>query len=677
MEINKFLLNHKRNPEDINGRLLAAWMAILFAIFFAYSQGLDGSFIFDDFPNIVDSDQLVLKNLSPAELWRAAFSGDAGPLRRPVPVLSFALNIYFSGLDPWYFKLTNIFVHLSCTIAIGLLVSRFLRAWNLQQTAGSASEPGHRAWAWGGLLAASIWGLHPLNLTSVLYVVQRMTSLAALFGLLAVAVYIEARSRSAFIPNVSNTSRSGIHHYASVVVLLVLSCLSKESGLLFIPLIILCEFFLFKFKNRGSSITVFGQSLQHWAIYAVILVAVCILIWITPRILDTTRIPYRDFSTPDRLLTQSRVLVFYLSEFFIPQISEMSLYHDDIEISRSFWQPLTTTLAISFVSIVSLSLFKLRKNYPILLFSWLWFLISHSLESSIFPLELVHEHRNYFATAGFCIAFAYFSIPFFVKAGNKIWIIAPALIILLGSSTAIRAMEWSSPLVLATMEASRHPLSMRANYQLGSELIFAADQATDKRSLLAQAKSAFEAAAASRSDSVSSYFGLLAVKFALAKEEDAHADVQDIVDSLIFRLKNNPAEAAIPAHIAALSHCQLSGPCSLQDMDALALITAPIENPSMSPSAKGEVLKMAAEYAIARANDWTLAQTMVEEALNLSDVPSTRIVYAQVLRNRGDFQESRLQLDVAKRMDGFGRYTSAIERENLLLKQSTSEEKAQ
>src|SRR5690606_9993023 len=103
------------------------------------------------------------------------------------------------------------------------------------------------------LAVALLWGLHPLNLTSVLYVVQRMVSLSTLFGFMAIYSY----GRLRMLPNHAGTL--GIILRLWVIVLLIAaSALSKESGLLFIPLIILLEFFIYRGRYQGQSLHLCG-----------------------------------------------------------------------------------------------------------------------------------------------------------------------------------------------------------------------------------------------------------------------------------------------------------------------------------------------------------------------------------------------------------------------------------
>ncbi|MDP2843868.1 MAG: hypothetical protein Q8O06_09575, partial [Acetobacterium sp.] len=80
-------------------------------IIILYWPGLYGGFFFDDFTNIVESEELKIKELSWDALKAAWGGGQAGPLGRPISLLSFALNYFFSGLAPFYVKLTNRVIH--------------------------------------------------------------------------------------------------------------------------------------------------------------------------------------------------------------------------------------------------------------------------------------------------------------------------------------------------------------------------------------------------------------------------------------------------------------------------------------------------------------------------------------------------------------------------------------
>ena len=168
-------------------------MLAVFAIaLVAYWPGLDGPFIFDSTPNIRDNPQLVFEQYSFDEWYSAAYSTEAGPLGRPLSMLSFALNAAFSGLESAFaFKLTNLLIHCANAVLVFLCVAGLY--------AGAprlARRDNPDASLWIALIAASIFLLHPIQLPSVLHAVQRMAELAFTFELLALLVYLRQRKRA-------------------------------------------------------------------------------------------------------------------------------------------------------------------------------------------------------------------------------------------------------------------------------------------------------------------------------------------------------------------------------------------------------------------------------------------------------------------------------------------------
>lgn len=169
--------------------LLACVM--LAATVLAYYPGLHGPFLFDDNPNIADNPALRLDSLAPHALLRAAFSSRSGLLYRPLSMLSFAFNIYFFGNNSFSFKLTNLVIHLLNALLLLWLTRRLLLNCRRRY---QFSWPDTRI-NWFSVLVAGAWALHPLNLTSVLYIVQRMNSLSALFTLGGMLAYVYGRER--------------------------------------------------------------------------------------------------------------------------------------------------------------------------------------------------------------------------------------------------------------------------------------------------------------------------------------------------------------------------------------------------------------------------------------------------------------------------------------------------
>ena len=113
------------------------------------------------------------------------FGNTSGPFGRPVSIFSFMLNALSTGAQIWPMKLTNLLLHLIIGLCIAKLFFRlFKRDANLIEHAKIAS-----------LAAASLWLILPQHISTVFYVIQRMTLLSALFAALACWLYVVARER--------------------------------------------------------------------------------------------------------------------------------------------------------------------------------------------------------------------------------------------------------------------------------------------------------------------------------------------------------------------------------------------------------------------------------------------------------------------------------------------------
>src|SRR3990172_11698453 len=93
--------------------ILIAFAVLSLIVFMLYHPGASGPYMLDDFMNLRKNTALKIESLSIASLSNAIFSMDAGPLYRPVSMLSFALNYYFTGNSDGYpIKLPNIIIHI-------------------------------------------------------------------------------------------------------------------------------------------------------------------------------------------------------------------------------------------------------------------------------------------------------------------------------------------------------------------------------------------------------------------------------------------------------------------------------------------------------------------------------------------------------------------------------------
>ena len=115
----------------------------------------------------------------------------------------------------------------------------------------------------------------------------------------------------------------------------------------------------------------------------------------------------RSFTLFERLLTEGRVLWFYLGLIVFPQLEHLGLYHDDIAISTGLFTPWTTLPALVGLAWLAFLSWWTRTRAPLVSFGIAWFLIGHAMESTVLPLEIAHEHRNYLPLLGILLAAAW------------------------------------------------------------------------------------------------------------------------------------------------------------------------------------------------------------------------------------------------------------------------------
>ena len=108
----------------------------------------------------------------------------------------------------------------------------------------------------------------------------------------------------------------------------------------------------------------------------------------------------RLFTPWERLLTQPRIVLFYLSQIFYPVPGRLSIVHD-VELSRSLFDPWTTLPAIfGVLALICFGVWQMRKR-PMLSFAVLFFFLNHVIESSVIGLELIFEHAIIYPPCSF------------------------------------------------------------------------------------------------------------------------------------------------------------------------------------------------------------------------------------------------------------------------------------
>lgn len=390
-----------------------------------YERGIKGPLLLDDYPNLMKfvSESVVSANAKPER-----FLSESGALKRPVTMATFVFNAATSGKDFSRWKYTNVMIHL----AIGLLV-----AWlgaGLFRLGGAASR--ERAWALGTMVGA-VWLLHPLQVSTVLYTVQRMTQLASFFTVIGMLLYIVGRRRLE-----QRQSGGRVFILSVFLVFLPLSSLSKENGVL-LPLY--CAWMEVLFFRPPLEISARRFILACYAVFLALPAAAGMIYFVLGMqgsMADTYLA--RGFTLTERLLTETRVVASYLYLLLVPAQQRMIFYYDHIEISSGLLHPPSTLLSL--LSIIALlgTAWRFRDRNPVYAFGILLFFSGQVLESTVFPLELMFEHRNYFPSVGIFLALISGVDAVLGDARLKAALTAAALALLAGV-TFLRVDTWSSP----------------------------------------------------------------------------------------------------------------------------------------------------------------------------------------------------------------------------------------
>lgn len=426
-----------------------------------YAPGLSGPFMFDDLTNILLVKTTYLKNLDFASLQNTAWALDSGPLSRPIAALSFGLNYYFTQLDVYFFKLTNLLIHIFTGYALYQLTYRLIARLPEKPTHLKVSHVSHH---YLGLIACAMWLVHPLNITSVLYVVQRMTSLSSLFMVLGLVGYVVGREQI-----IADEVKGYATIALSMICLGTLAIFTKEIGVLLPLYAMLIEIYFFHF---AASERLSRSFKKFWYGFFVIpfVIALVIAAVKSGTLLALDAYENRNFTLPERLLTESRIIWFYLRLIVLPAISQMGTYHDDIPLSTGLLSPASTLLSLIGLALLVVIAVLGRKKITILSFGIAWFLVGHSLESTVIPLELAHEHRNYLPLFGIVLILVYYATHTAKKISNTIkirYLLLLGYICLLSIVTYARASDWRDEWTLFNAEVRNHPQSARSHTAIG------------------------------------------------------------------------------------------------------------------------------------------------------------------------------------------------------------------
>jgi tetratricopeptide (TPR) repeat protein len=416
------------------------------AVLLLYCNTFQSPFIFDDWENL-SQPPIQMTRISWDAIRQAAFEG---LLFRPVANVTFALNYYFDGYELFGYHLVNILVHLGA----GIFLYMFLQTTLALPQARQRFEYG----AWLPFTAALIWLVHPLQVQSVTYIIQRMNSLAAMFFVLSMLCYVKAR--------ISRVTWKKIVLFCFCAISAALALGSKEIAATLPFFILLYEWFFFQ------DLQISWLKKRFFPIAAVcVLVSIIVLAYLGTNPLERILADYkiRDFTLRMRVLTEFRVVVFYISLLLFPYPERLNLNHD-FPLSLSLFEPVATFLSLCILMGLLVLAIRLAKSERLLSFCILWFLGNLFIESSFIGLEIIFEHRTYLPSM-----MAVFAVALLAKRLlHRRWLLILITIIVLtlfSLWTVQRNMVWANPFRLWQDVIVKSPNKVRPYNNLGRLLV--------------------------------------------------------------------------------------------------------------------------------------------------------------------------------------------------------------
>jgi len=440
-------------------------LLLVVLVVIVYGNTFHASWHLDDRTNILDNANVHVSSLSvddwsrsvvrPFKYQENASIGLSG-LYRPVAMLTFAFNWFLGGADVFGYHLVNISLHCATTILL------FFTCVSLLSTPAAHVRYQENKY-FIAFLATTLWALHPIQTQAVTYIVQRMAVLAGLFYLSGILFYVKGRMAQAFGKRL---------RFFSMGVLSFLLAMGSKQNAITLPLAwLLVEIVFFRPTGFWTQRRLGWKEIVIVAGLAAFFMAVLFYWRSDPLATILHQYDRRPFTMFQRVLTEFRVLIFYLGQIFYPIPQQFSIVHD-VDISTGWLTPWTSLGAMLLISTMIGGALFIMRRWPLLSFAVLFFFLGHAVESTIFPLELVFEHRNYLPSLFLFLPVAAgiaFLLEKYRKENRLMYVLIicfSALIVLgLGMGTYIRNSVWQDEKRLWRDAVQKAP-SLARPYQL-------------------------------------------------------------------------------------------------------------------------------------------------------------------------------------------------------------------
>ncbi|MFT5387564.1 MAG: tetratricopeptide (TPR) repeat protein [Candidatus Omnitrophota bacterium] len=408
-----------------------------------YFNVLNGEFQFDDIVFIVNQPAIRdITNLN--AIWYTL----AHPSRF-ITFLTFALNYHYHGLDVFGYHMVNNIIHACNGVLVFWFITLLFETQRIKDKYSSFYQ------IFTACAVALTFVTHPLQTQAVSYITQRFTSLAALFYLVALVLYLVGRV------TVRSDLSKRVYLGLAIVVGLV-GMFSKQTVFTLPIVVILIEVILFN-HNKYK----WAKSGYFWTIIASLFVIPSFFKFSIKNVLLNEIVSGSHFGETTNswhyFLTQTRVVVRYLELVFYPK--GQTLYYD-FAASRSILELKTALCFLFLCALFGIGIWLLRKR-PLVGFGIIWFFVTLSVTSTIIPIHhAIFEHRMYVALIG--IALSVFLLLQELTSRRKVLVgILIGVVVILSTLTVLRNNVWKTNVSMWEDVVRKHPNQPRSYNNLG------------------------------------------------------------------------------------------------------------------------------------------------------------------------------------------------------------------
>jgi protein O-mannosyl-transferase len=383
-----------------------------------FGNGLKNGFVGDDIPQITDNATIhSVTNIATFFTGSTFFGGSlqklSGIYYKPILLTYYSAIYSIVGQEPFLFHLVQLGLHIGGAIFLFLVLKNFFK------------KP-------LAFVSAVIFLIHPINSEAVFYISDTQDVMFFFFGILGLWILTRTKTKKMLIP---------------IFVSLFLAVLAKETGVLFLGVILLYSFI---FKRKYFSQTLAGAMIVFGGYLWLRIHALGSLVAKSNPIA-----PIEKLNLAGRMINIPEILIFYLKTFIFPLKLSYSYNWAQKGVSiNHFFIPLIICIAF-FGGLVYLGLVlrkeKFREYFKIYIFFGIWFAMGLAIHAQILSLDVtVADRWFYFSMAGLLGMGATIVQAFNLRLTNKkteLGLIV-VILLLLSARTIVRSFDYKDEFTL-------------------------------------------------------------------------------------------------------------------------------------------------------------------------------------------------------------------------------------